>query len=287
LIWQMRKSIRPINLRRIIELASIAIDEGKITENLVSKKLNTSQKQARELLRELSRMNLLKVELEYFIPTEKSREILYYYERENWEGIHNFLFMNYDFYNIFITKLSKGPPRLKDELLNELSHIEDIVYNNTAIDILCDWAERLGQVQRNLYNNKYYLLRKEEITHQHFLKVIEECYSNLNVKTRPGIKIIYVEIARLRELVCEYLKIKRDIFDKFLEHLFLKNIGRMELSGAPLTTSAKKSPTSLKFLERGEKENILSPQYKTIREGRGLEVNGKLYHYIGIFGKLG
>jgi hypothetical protein len=61
----------------------------------------------------------------------------------------------------------------------------------------------------------------------------------------------------------------------------------MELSGAPLTTSAKESPTSLRFLERGEKENILSPQYKTIREGRGLKINGKLYHYIGIFKKLG
>jgi len=283
--WQMRKSIRPITLRRIIETTSVALEEEKITENSLAEKLNISERRARSILRELTRMKLLATEGDYYRPTENARYTIDSYKREDWKMIHDVLFEHYDFYNIFINELS-GPTQTKEDLLRKLSRRQDLAFNETALDILCDWAERLGQVQRNLYNNRYYLLQECEVSHNTFVEATEQCYNALNLQDRPGIKLVYIEIARLREAVCEKLRVRRDLFDTTLEWLFLNNIGKMELSGAPLITSAKESPTSLKMFEKGGKETILSPKYKTIREGKGLELGGKLYHYIAIFEKL-
>lgn len=284
--WQMRKSIRPITLRRIIEATSIALEEEQISENSLAERLNISERRARSILRELTRMKLLEVEGEYYRPTETARDTIDSYEREDWKKIHDVLFRNYDFYNILINELSGNPVQTREELLRKLSGRQDLVFNETALDILCDWAERLGQVQRNLYNNRFYLLQEYEVPWRTFVEATEQCYHALNLQERPGVKLVYIEIARMREVLCENLRIRRDLFDTTLKRLFLNNIGKMELSGAPLTTSAKESPTSLKMLEKGGIETILSPQYKTIREGRGLEVGGKLYHYIAIFEKL-
>ena len=284
--WQMRKSIRPITLRRIIETLSIALEDEYVSESSLSERLNISDRRARSILRELTRMNLLEVEGEYFRPTENGRYTLESYEREDWKKIHDILFENYDFYNVFINELSGGPARIMEDLLQKLSGRRDLAFNKTALDVLCDWAERLGQVQRNLYNNQFYLLQESKVSCNTFVEAIEQCYHTLNLQDRPGIKLVYIEIARLRETVCEKLQVRREFFDTALEWLFLNNIGKMELSGAPLTTSAKESPTSLKMLEKGGKEAILSPKYKTIKEGKGLELGGKLYHYIAIFEKL-
>jgi hypothetical protein len=79
---------------------------------------------------------------------------------------------------------------------------------------------------------------------------------------------------------------KREAFDRLLEKVLQKSCGKIELCGAPITTMAKKSPSSLKSMKRGTKDSILSPEYLCSSEAQGIEINGKEYHYIAIFERL-
>jgi len=70
--------------------------------------------------------------------------------------------------------------------------------------------------------------------------------------------------------LCEQLKISRRVFDEKLRSTYLGNIGKIELSGAPITTLVKKSPLSEKKM-RGERKNvILSPKFELRRERKGI-----------------
>jgi hypothetical protein len=282
----MRKSIRPVTLRRVIEVCSIALKEGVLDPAAISGQLNTTQRRSVEILSELQRMNALTQDKEgFFRASIVTKDVIRAYQNENWNGIHQILAENYDFYGAFVTALSRNA-LTKDELLSKLSADVDLNFNATAVDILCDWAERLGQVQRNLYNSKYYLLRERMVGFGIFLSEVQRCYNALNYSPRPGMKLVYTEIARLRESVCEALRIRREAFDDLLRELIRKFTGKVELSGAPVTTSAKKSPSSLRTMEKGEPHPILSPTFVSIREGKGLDFHGKLYQYIAVFEQL-
>ena len=281
----MRRSIRPVTLRRVIETASLAIKNGKINQNTIVNALNTTERRAKEILLELQRMRALETQEAFYLATPITEAIIKAYETEDWKQFHKILYENYEFYNVFVNSISENA-LTKDEILARLSDHTWLIFNKTAIDTLCDWAERLGQVQRNLYNNRYYCLRKEHPDLDLFIAVTERCYRDLNTELRPGLKLVYVEVARLREDVCEKLGISRDFFDDLFRAMFRKFIGKIELCGAPLTTSAKYSPSSLKTMKKGEEHPILSPTFMTTREGKGVELDGKLYHYVAIFESL-
>jgi len=281
----MRRSIRPVTLRRIIEVASLAVKNGKIDQNTITNALNTRERRAKEIILELQRMKALETREAFYAATPITEAIIKAYETENWRQLHKILCENYDFYNAFVNSISENA-LTKDEILRTLSDQAKLIFNKTAIDMLCDWAERLGQVQRNLYNNRYYPLREGIIDLDLFISVTERCYQNLNTELRPRLKLVYVEIARLREDVCEKLGIRRDVFDDLFGAMFRRFIGKIELCGAPLTTSAKHSPSSLRMMKKGEEHPILSPTFMTTREGKGVELDGKLYHYIAIFEPL-
>ena len=281
----MRRSIRPVTLRRIIEVASLAVRNRKIDQNTITNALNTTERRAREILRELQRMRALETRETFYVATPITEAIIKAYEIEDWKQLHKILYENYEFYSVFVNSILENA-LTKDEILAKLSDHTRLIFNKTAIDTLCGWAERLGQVQRNLYNNRYYPLRENRIDLNLFVTVTERCYQNLNTELRLGLKLVYVEIAQLREDVCEKLGINRDIFDFLFKAMFRKFIGKIELCGAPLTTSAKHSPSSLRTMKKGEKHPILSPTFVTTREGKGVELDGKLYHYIAIFEPL-
>lgn len=281
----MRRSIRPVTLRRIIEVASLAVRNGKIDQNTITNALNTTERRAREILLELQRMKALETQETFYVATPITEAIIKAYEIEDWKQLHKIFYENYEFYNVFVNSISENA-LTKDEILTKLSDHTSLIFNKTAIDTLCNWAERLGQVQRNLHNNRYYPLKEELLDVDLFIAATERCYQDLNTELRPGLKLVYVEIARLREDVCEKLRIKRDVFDDLFKAMFRKFIGKIELCGAPLTTSAKHSPSSLRTMKKGEQHPILSPTFVTIREGKGVELNGKLYHYIAIFETL-
>lgn len=280
----MRKSLRPLTLSRVIQVIELACKEGRLTEQNLIDALGVSKDRSKEILLEMVRMHILENPNSFYLPTEVARKILHNYEREDWKAIHELLLQNYDYYSTLVQFLMKSNNALtKQEILEELSKLPEFAFNNAAVDIMCDWAERLGRVQRNLYSDKYYYLSDESPSFENFILEVRRCYNYLNEELRPGIKLEYIEIARIREEVCQKLRIDREVFDNLFEKMFTTMIGKMELSGAPLTTSAKRIPTSLKIIERKGKEPILSPSYKTIKEGKGIEIDGKLYQYVALF----
>ena len=107
-----------------------------------------------------------------------------------------------------------------------------------------------------------------------------KCYRELSVsKRRRG---IFVEIPTLRENLCEELKVSRRVFDEMLRATYLENVGKIELSGAPITTLAKKSPLSEKKMKLEGKDAILSPKFEVAKEREGLSVGQKVYYYLAI-----
>jgi hypothetical protein len=75
----------------------------------------------------------------------------------------------------------------------------------------------------------------------------------------------------------------RAAFDAKLKSMLLNRVGDFDLCGGPITTTAKQIPSTLKIIERDGKSPILSLRYFVIKEGQGLDLDGRVYHYIAIF----
>jgi len=281
----MKISIRPVTLRRVIETLDLSIKEGYVDPSALSTRLRTTQRRAQEILLEIERMKFLEAKDKKFTPNKIASDFLYAFSQEKWEKIHDILLNNYGFYRVFVDALQRNISHggfTKGDLLKILVNEPQLNFNITVIDVLCDWAERLGVVQRNLYTNRYYLANNA-VGFTEFISFLQTGYEELNIKPRLGLKQEYVEIAKLRENMCERLKRKRETFDFLFADVFKKSYGKIELCGAPITSIAKKSPTSLKKVQKGLKDSILSPQFICLKEGRGIEINGKEYHYVAIF----
>jgi len=284
----MRVSIRPVTLRRVIETLDLSIRKGSIDQFLVSSKLKTTEKRAQEILLEMERMNFLKAQGKGFTPNKIAYDFLDAFEQEKFDEMHEILMKNYDFYRRFVESLRESTHvngLSKSDLLSLLKSDSQLSFNKAAVDVLCDWTERLGVIQRNLDKNTYYnVTNKATLTE--FVEALENSYNELNNKPRPGLKQQYVEIPKLRESVCEKLKISRKVFDLFFLNIFKKSLGKMELCGAPITTSAKKSRISLKKMKKSLKDKILSPHFVLLKEKKGIEIKRREYYYVAIFEKL-
>jgi hypothetical protein len=284
----MRISIRPVTLRRIIETIDLSIKEGYVDSSALAAKLKTTQRRAQEILLEAERMKFLEPKNGKFTPNKNAYDFIEAFEHEDWEKMHNLLFSNYAFYKIFIEAFERNmlySSFTKSDLLKLLANDTLLNFNVTAVDVLCDWAERLSVVQRNLYTNKYYLANNTN-DFTDFISLLQATYEELNIKPRPGLKQKYVEIAKLREYVCEKLKIKREAFDFLFVSILKKSYGKMELCGAPIISATKKNPFSLKKVKKGLKDSILSPQFICLKESKGIEIGGKEYRYVAIFEPL-
>lgn len=285
---KMRISIRPVTLRRIIETIDLGIKDGYVNSSALAAKLKITRRRAQEILLEAERMKFLEHKNGNFTPNKNAYEFIEAFKREDWGKMHTLLFSNYSFYRKFMEAFERNmfySSFTKSDLLKILANDPILNFNATAIDILCDWAERLSVIQRNLYTNKYYLANNAN-DFTSFISLLQATYEELNTKPRPGLKQEYVEIAKLREYVCEKLKIKRETFDLLFVNTFKKSYGKMELCGAPITSGTKKNPFSLKKVKKGLKDSILSPQFICLKESKGIEIGGKEYRYVAIFEPL-
>ena len=111
-----------------------------------------------------------------------------------------------------------------------------------------------------------------------------KCYRELSLV--HGLKQIFVEIPKIRENLCEELKITRELFNDMLRSIYRASIGKIELSRAPIITLAKKSPLSEKKIRLEGKQAILSPKFELTRERKGLLVGHKAYYYVAIHENL-
>jgi len=228
-------------------------------------------------------MGLLTHSNEAYVPSSKTTDFLNFFENEQWDRIHEYFLGNYRFYQDFICLLANHNDDSKGLLMDEIeeeSKNRKLSLNQTAIEVLSNWCDRLGVIQRHLYAKRFYLIKSEETDHAIFKEVLLKCYRELSLAY--GRKAVFIEIPNIREDLCEQLKVTRKVFDEMLRLTYLNNIGKIELSGAPITTLAKKSPLSERKMTLEGKQNILSPKFEVGRERAGLLVGRKVYYYLAI-----
>lgn len=278
-----RKTMRPITLRRVIEICSLVTQNKRLNVETVSNKLNCSESRAKEMLLEVEKMGLLNRSDNFWVSNSRASEFLEYFEKEEWAKIHQYLLENYQFYKELIQVLQGHIAEQQglsiDDIVKESTE-HKLHLNKTAVEVLTDWCERLGVIQRNLYSAKIYLIKEETEKLENFTKTLVKIYRKLAFSQWH--KEVYVEIPLIRENVCEELKITRKTFDDLLKEAYLKNVGKIEFSGAPITTFAKKSPLSEKKLTPIGKEAILSANSTLKKEREGITINRKSYYYLAI-----
>ena len=209
----MRLTMRPVSLSRVAETAFFAEKTKKFTNQELAEFLKSSERRAKEISEETVNIGLLKKEETTYIPTGACSVFLENIRTNNWKGIHEQM-LDYSFYQTFYTILQSIEPATPEEILQALSS-SSISFNVASRQVLCDWGERIGSLQRNIFTNQYFTIAESEI----FLgPAFLETYQLLNVKTGLSLRQRYVEIPRIREYVCQNLRISREIFDlRFLE----------------------------------------------------------------------
>ncbi len=278
-----RKTMRPVTLRRVIEICSLATKTKKVGVAIISERLVVGPSRAKEIILEVIRMALLESHDDAYTANANTIKFLEYFENEQWDKIHEYFLANYQFYQNFIRILEDHINNDKGLSLNEIkeeSTKHKLNLNQTAVEVLSDWCDRLGVVQRHLYTRRLYLIRYEETNFERFKNALKKCYRELSFS--HGRKGVFVEIPKIREDTCEQLKITRKGFDEILRQTYLQNIGRIELSGAPIITLAKKSPLSEKKIKFQGRQTMLSPKFELTRKREGLLVGQKAYYYLAM-----
>jgi len=278
-----RKTMRPVTLRRVIEICSLATKTKKVDIAIVSQRLAVGPSRAKEIILEVTRMALLESHDDVYTANANTIKFLEYFENEYWDKVHEHFLTNYQFYRNFIRILESHVKNDKGLSMNEIeedSTRHGLNLNRTAVEVLASWCERLSVIQRHLYTKRFYLIGNEMVNSKTFRTALVRCYREISVSRWQ--KRIFVEIPVIRENLCEQMKIPRDVFNEMLQAVYLNNVGKIELSGAPITTLAKKSPLSEKKMKSDGKEAILSPRFEVKRVREGLTVGRKSYYYIAI-----
>ncbi|EHQ36186.1 hypothetical protein [Methanoplanus limicola] len=277
----MRKSMRPVSLSRVVEVALIAEKEEEINYENLSEKLNISIRRSREIINEMDVMNLLENDEQKFIPTQECRIFNRAVLEEDWESIHSVL-MNYPFYSQFYNYIDRNGPVELSNLESGMKNSE-YLFNKTSISIISDWTLRIGLIQRNVFNDHYYSINSDCIN---FPDSFARNYSSLDTDESGFMKKRYISIPKLREFTCENLKISRIFFDKSLIELYNKNIGIIEFSGAPVTTSAKKSKKKIKSAVFSNIPEWTGVELRSDKYLSGIKIGKKEFIYVAIHGSI-
>jgi hypothetical protein len=174
-----------------------------------------------------------------------------------------------------------GPVEL-ELVLAELNHRESTTtrtYNQTSIEILSDWGERLQAVQRNAFTGSYYVV-DDWSPPAAFDEELLRVYDDLEQTTGVNLRERYLSIPKLREHYCERIGCPRDVFDESLLDLVSQNIGSLELTGAPIDTGAKDALLGIKEISLSDSDGLVSTTQSTEQVMAGIEQFGKRYYYL-------
>lgn len=285
----MRETLRPVTLKRIVEVAGLCHQRNGVNKEEIRNNLDLSENRAGEILAEMERTSLIEDQDGEFHLSSTGERLWKSFEDEDWGRVHEVLYENSPHYQAFIDCLESHGEKhglTDDELLESLEGSDDrIRFNKTGLDLVTDWGERLGAVQRNVFQDRYYSVTVPR-DESGFVDVLQDTYSEMEEETGINLKQRYVSIPEIREQVCEKIRITRDRFDQRLTEVYLKNIGRMELSGAPLDTQAKESRFGIKTISRDEDEGEATTRMVSDRVLDGVTIEGKMYYYLAIFEQL-
>jgi len=275
----MRQTMRPVSLSRVVETAYFAETTRAFSKQELATFLKSSEKRGKEVADEIVNIGLLEKNEDQYNETKKGSKFLNYVRTNNWSGIHN-LMMEYIFYQTFFTLLQSIEPSTPEEILTCLQS-SPVQFNQASRDVLCDWGERIGSVQRNIFTDQYFTLIDSDVP---FIPTFLEVYQSLNIQTGLSLRQRYVEIPKVREYMCQALRISREDFDTQFVELCLKNIGRIELAGAPVTTHAKKSAKKVKNMQFLEFSDKITMKLSSNQFLNGVKIGQKAYYYVAYHG---
>lgn len=282
-----RPTIRPVNLGRLVELTHLCQTGIQTTDNVVAA-LDVSKRRARETILESMRISLLEEtsDEEMYKTTTVGKRFISAVEKADWKRVSSILRVHSPHYGEFLGLFEDGNSIKPDEalqLLVDKSEFTPHEYNETSLDVVGGWAQRLGAIQRNAFTGAFYAVDKIEVP-SNFPYVLLSIADELEESAGVNLKKRYLSIPELREHTCERLGCERGTFDEALQMLAEQNIGRIELSGAPIDTGAKDAPYGLKTIELSDgKDGLVSTDQSSEHVMRGVEQRGKQYYYLAVY----
>jgi hypothetical protein len=282
-----RATVRPVTLARLVETAHICSAEPRSTID-IEERLDVTHRRARETLLETLRIDLIDEdtapeEAEYET-THIGEEFLSAVRSEDWPTVSDVLAARSPHYGAFLDVLDDVAPAALNAVLSELEVAEKHTprsYNQTSVEVVGDWAERLGTIQRNAFTGSYYPIERDEVP-ANFPYALLAVYDDLEETAGVSLRQRYLSIPELRETFCERHRCRRDAFDRALRRLAGQNVGRLELSGAPMDTGAKDAKLGIKEMELGGDEGLVSTTQSTEQVMAGVEQFGKQYYYLAV-----
>ena len=271
--------MHPISLRPLIQ--GLLLADGK-TVDALEKEANVTRRRAAEILQGLDDLGLVRYEKDTAIITETGINFVESFRNSDWKKLHEILSANNAEYRTVAEILcdNEGPHGLT---MPEICRKQNQIRLNAVVSEIClEWGLRLGIFQKNLYTSgigsRYYYVSKESETTDGFTTKLVELYNQLNIG-KSGQRIFYVSIPELRELVCEHLRLRRTVFDEMLRDHYLANTGKMELSGGPLTGTARRAPTRRLSIFADRSSVIMAPKI-ALEDQEGLRFRGRVYQMV-------
>lgn len=280
-----------------------------MTTATVEDRLDVSRRRARETLLEATRIGLLRQEpgrerttddenSEEFETTDAGVEFLSAIQSELWGQAADVLHGGSPHYRAFCSTVATAGPGTLDEILAVLEEekaASPYTFNETTVEVVGDWAERLGSVARNAFTGSYYTVDEERSTGS-FSSTLLDVFDDLEDSAGVDLVQRYLSIPDLREHTCERLNCRRATFDDQLAELVQANVGKLELSGAPVDTGAKDARYGIKqiaAIDRRSAEstdtddsagsrNLVSTTQSTDAVMDGIEQFGKQYYYLAV-----
>lgn len=281
-----RPTLRPVTLARLIEAVYLCGASPRTSESLADT-IEVTNRRSRETVLEACRLSLLREtdtgsDGQTYHSSDIGDRFLRLVQSERWAEVSRLLRSQSPHYDAYLTVLESCAPLSPDDLLERLQMSESSAprsYNQTSIDVLSDWAERLGAVQRNAFTGRYYSA-EDSPNETEFTACLVSMYDDFNQTTGLGMRQHYVSIPLLREHVCERLRWPRSAFDPALLDLFDRNIGRMDLHGTVRDTGAKEARFGIKTIDLTETDHLVTTTHTTDRVMRGVERQGKQFYYL-------
>lgn len=281
-----RPTVRPVTLGRLVETVYLC-EAGTCETATIEEALDVSHRRARETLLESLRIGLIE-ELDEEPPRYETTSIgemfLAAVRDEDWAHVSSILATHSPHYGDFLDVVADHGPAAIDDLLEELEAAAEFTpysYNQTGIEVVGAWAERLGRVQRNAFTGHFYTVERATVP-ANFPYVLLETCDDLEERTGVNLRQRYLSIPRLRETLCERLQCPRDTIDEALLAICTQNVGKLELSGAPLDTEAKESVLGIRQISRADSDGLVSTSQSSQQVMAGIEQYGKEYYYLAV-----
>lgn len=279
-----RPTIRPVTLARLVETTYICQDTSQTTE-YIEQRLDMSHRRARETILEALRINLIEETPEAtYQSTPVGTSFADAVEEQDWTHVSSLLETNSPHYSTFLQVLERVDPAQLDSVLYELAKQSETTpysFNQTSIEVVGNWGKCLGTVQRHAFTGEYYRPR-DDSPPETFDDTLLRVYDELEETAGVGLRQRYLSIPELRETICATRQMSREEFDSALRQLAKENVGKIELSGAPRDTSAKKANYGIKEIRLAEDDRFVSTSQSTEQVMQGIEQHGKQYYYLTV-----